>query len=79
MTVLICDKTDLRFMPTPEGLKAIAMGLCSAGYVPTQCPNPSDTTTHLRELMCDSFEEVGQQSGLDVATNLTANLDAAAQ
>ena len=63
----------------PKGLQAIAMGLRHAGYVPTQCPDSTDTAIRLQELMCDSLEEVGQQTGLDVATNLAANLAAAVQ
>ena len=55
------------------------MGLHGAGYVSIQCPNPTVAATQLQELTWDSIKEVGQQSGLDEATNLAENLAAAAQ
>ena len=55
------------------------IGLCGAGYVLAKYPDPTDAAIQQQELICDSIEEVGQQSGLEVATNLAANLVAAAQ
>ena len=69
---------ELMIAPSPEGVSTIAAALSRAGFKPTEGVYPREQADQLRQLMCESTEEVGVKYGIAKSDDLAANLVASA-